>query len=286
MPYVLDLISEGVVPGGTEHNARTHAAFTTFDPSVPQSVRIGLSDAQTSGGLLDLRIRRIASRRCWRTCARRTSWTRSWDGYAKARESWWLRAGKRPHPSPRARRRRPRRRKHPKRDPGSDSYCLRARERIARPLRQRVPACRRRRRSARWPIALAGLAGKPSDCSSSSVKNVPSSSARSAFWIRRASESSMAEYTGAMTTFRPLGAVANAIGDDGTAPRRAAGVSRQQAGHVVRGRLQNAARSTDESAMRRRFHPVRRQSSGADRDRIARTRVRMRAATSSPHSRR
>jgi selenide, water dikinase len=52
MPYVLDLITEGVVPGGTEHNARTHAAFTTFDPSVPQSVRIGLSDAQTSGGLL------------------------------------------------------------------------------------------------------------------------------------------------------------------------------------------------------------------------------------------
>jgi selenide, water dikinase len=52
MPYVLDLIREGVVPGGTEHNARTHAGFTTFDPSVPQSVRIGLSDAQTSGGLL------------------------------------------------------------------------------------------------------------------------------------------------------------------------------------------------------------------------------------------
>jgi selenide, water dikinase len=52
MPYVLDLIREGIVPGGTEHNARTHAAFTTFDPSVSAAVRIGLSDAQTSGGLL------------------------------------------------------------------------------------------------------------------------------------------------------------------------------------------------------------------------------------------
>jgi selenide,water dikinase len=52
MPYVLDLIREGVVPGGTENNARTHATFTTFDPSVSNSVRIGLSDAQTSGGLL------------------------------------------------------------------------------------------------------------------------------------------------------------------------------------------------------------------------------------------
>jgi selenide, water dikinase len=52
MPFVLDLIGEGLVPGGTEHNARTHAAFTTFDPSVRQAVRTGLSDAQTSGGLL------------------------------------------------------------------------------------------------------------------------------------------------------------------------------------------------------------------------------------------
>jgi selenide,water dikinase len=52
MPFVLDLIREGVVPSGTEHNARTHAAFTTFDPAVPPAVRIGLSDAQTSGGLL------------------------------------------------------------------------------------------------------------------------------------------------------------------------------------------------------------------------------------------
>jgi selenide, water dikinase len=52
MPGVLDLIAQGVVPSGTHHNAETHAAFTGSAPSVPQAVRIGLSDAQTSGGLL------------------------------------------------------------------------------------------------------------------------------------------------------------------------------------------------------------------------------------------
>ena len=52
MDRVLTLIEDGVVPGGTRHNAETHAAFTEFAPSVPDAVRIGLSDAQTSGGLL------------------------------------------------------------------------------------------------------------------------------------------------------------------------------------------------------------------------------------------
>jgi selenide, water dikinase len=52
MTYVLELIGAGVVPGGTRHNAETHAAFTDFAASVPEAVRIGLSDAQTSGGLL------------------------------------------------------------------------------------------------------------------------------------------------------------------------------------------------------------------------------------------
>ena len=42
----------GAVPGGTRHNAETHAAFTDFATTVPEAVRIGLSDAQTSGGLL------------------------------------------------------------------------------------------------------------------------------------------------------------------------------------------------------------------------------------------
>ncbi len=52
MERVLDLIAGGIVPGGTENNARTHAAFTDFASGVPAAVSIGLSDAQTSGGLL------------------------------------------------------------------------------------------------------------------------------------------------------------------------------------------------------------------------------------------
>jgi selenide,water dikinase len=52
MARVLELIAEGIVPGGTRHNAETHAAFTEFAPSLPEAVRIALSDAQTSGGLL------------------------------------------------------------------------------------------------------------------------------------------------------------------------------------------------------------------------------------------
>ena len=49
---VLELIRADVVPGGTKDNARAHAAFTTFAPSVDDALRIALSDAQTSGGLL------------------------------------------------------------------------------------------------------------------------------------------------------------------------------------------------------------------------------------------
>jgi selenium donor protein len=52
MDRVLELIDAGVVPGGTRHNAQTHATFTRFANSVPDAVRVGLSDAQTSGGLL------------------------------------------------------------------------------------------------------------------------------------------------------------------------------------------------------------------------------------------
>jgi selenide,water dikinase len=52
MSGVLDFIAQGIVPGGTRHNAETHATFTDFAPSVPEAVRVGLSDAQTSGGLL------------------------------------------------------------------------------------------------------------------------------------------------------------------------------------------------------------------------------------------
>jgi len=49
---VLDLIRKDCVPGGTKDNARTHADFTRFADNVDAAVRVGLSDAQTSGGLL------------------------------------------------------------------------------------------------------------------------------------------------------------------------------------------------------------------------------------------
>ena len=52
MSRVLEFIEQGLVPGGSRHNADTHGTFTDFAPSVPDAVRIGLSDAQTSGGLL------------------------------------------------------------------------------------------------------------------------------------------------------------------------------------------------------------------------------------------
>jgi len=52
MSQVLDLIDRDVVPGGTRDNAKVHAEFTTFAQSVPGNVRLALSDAQTSGGLL------------------------------------------------------------------------------------------------------------------------------------------------------------------------------------------------------------------------------------------
>ncbi len=52
MARVRDLIAAGVLPGGSRRNAREHAAFTTFGAGVPDDVRLILSDAQTSGGLL------------------------------------------------------------------------------------------------------------------------------------------------------------------------------------------------------------------------------------------
>lgn len=52
MDRVLKLIEADLVPGGTRHNARTHAEYTEFAADVPAAVRLGLSDAQTSGGLL------------------------------------------------------------------------------------------------------------------------------------------------------------------------------------------------------------------------------------------
>jgi len=52
LPGVLALIADGVVPGGSKRNAGEHAAFTTFAEGIAPALRLALSDAQTSGGLL------------------------------------------------------------------------------------------------------------------------------------------------------------------------------------------------------------------------------------------
>jgi selenide,water dikinase len=49
---VLELIAQDAVPGGTRDNLAEHAAFTTYGDDVGAALRIALSDAQTSGGLL------------------------------------------------------------------------------------------------------------------------------------------------------------------------------------------------------------------------------------------
>jgi len=51
-PLARTLAARGVVPSGTRANAIEHARFTRFDDAVPAEIRILLSDAQTSGGLL------------------------------------------------------------------------------------------------------------------------------------------------------------------------------------------------------------------------------------------
>jgi len=48
----LEWIEAGCIPGGTRDNAVEHAKFTEFDADVAASMRLGLSDATTSGGLL------------------------------------------------------------------------------------------------------------------------------------------------------------------------------------------------------------------------------------------
>jgi selenide,water dikinase len=49
---VLDLIRKDCVPGGTKDNATAHAQFTRFADHIDPALRMALSDAQTSGGLL------------------------------------------------------------------------------------------------------------------------------------------------------------------------------------------------------------------------------------------
>jgi selenide,water dikinase len=52
MPLVRELVAAGIAPGGSHRNAAEHAEFTAFSPDVPTDLRLVLSDAQTSGGLL------------------------------------------------------------------------------------------------------------------------------------------------------------------------------------------------------------------------------------------
>ena len=47
-----EMLAVGICPGGSRANAREHAAFAAFDGGVPDDLRLLLSDAQTSGGLL------------------------------------------------------------------------------------------------------------------------------------------------------------------------------------------------------------------------------------------
>jgi selenide,water dikinase len=52
LPGVLDLIHEGVVPGGTATNAEYTEQFVAWSPAISAETRLALADAQTSGGLL------------------------------------------------------------------------------------------------------------------------------------------------------------------------------------------------------------------------------------------
>jgi selenide,water dikinase len=51
-PRVLELIDLDFVPGGTESNRMYHSGFTSFADHVTDAIRVALSDAMTSGGLL------------------------------------------------------------------------------------------------------------------------------------------------------------------------------------------------------------------------------------------
>jgi selenium donor protein len=52
LPGTVRLIEQGEVPGGTRANAAHAAGFTSFASGVPETTRLVLADAQTSGGLL------------------------------------------------------------------------------------------------------------------------------------------------------------------------------------------------------------------------------------------
>ena len=49
---VLELIERDIIPGGTEDNLVDHSSFTSYADYVTEPLRVALSDAMTSGGLL------------------------------------------------------------------------------------------------------------------------------------------------------------------------------------------------------------------------------------------
>ncbi len=52
LPGVIALIERDIIPGGTEENLVHHSTFTSYADYVVEPLRIALSDAMTSGGLL------------------------------------------------------------------------------------------------------------------------------------------------------------------------------------------------------------------------------------------
>ena len=52
LPGTWDLLSQGIVPGGTRRNLQSVSDSVTWDQDLTQEQRLLMCDAQTSGGLL------------------------------------------------------------------------------------------------------------------------------------------------------------------------------------------------------------------------------------------
>jgi len=52
LALVRDMLAVGIAPAGTRNNLKEHEQFTEFGPDITPEMRLILSDAQTSGGLL------------------------------------------------------------------------------------------------------------------------------------------------------------------------------------------------------------------------------------------
>lgn len=51
-PRAVELAERGAIPGGSKRNREALASHVQFDPEVPETIRVLLFDAQTSGGLV------------------------------------------------------------------------------------------------------------------------------------------------------------------------------------------------------------------------------------------